>query len=89
MNSVVDEILGLKTSLGNVAGHLPKDKWQGRPSRGEDLTQAMNIALLAPDSEEAQFDYITNLLKKENKDLKTEEFKIKNQWNRLRVKIFI
>lgn len=89
MQLVVDDIGGLKTLLGNAPGLTLRGTQRGKAPRGEDLTQAMNIESMIPGPEEAQFEYLSNLLKKKKTDLTVEELRIKTQWNRLRVKILI
>nr|VWP01885.1 PUM-HD domain-containing protein [Ganoderma boninense] len=61
----------------------PRGKQQGRAPR-EDLTHAIDAASLGPGPEEIQFEYLTSVLKKQNKDLTPAEFRIKTQWNRLK-----
>ncbi|PIL28717.1 hypothetical protein GSI_08761 [Ganoderma sinense ZZ0214-1] len=84
VQSFTNEVLTLKTSLGSAPRHKIQGMRQGRPSNGEDLTQAMDIASLDSSPEEAQFQQLLSVLKKPKKNLTAAELRIKNQWNRLR-----
>nr|VWO95695.1 Membrane zinc transporter [Ganoderma boninense] len=83
IQSFTGEVSKIKRCAENEPRQTPRGKRQGKPPTGEDLTWAMDVATLDLDPEEAEFEYVQSILKKSKKDLTPEEFRIRNQWNRL------